>query len=150
MNLASFKNVLSTLQNGLNYFLVRDVIELKGLRFKAFHGCFENEKRFGQIFIVDSTFYSSFPKPHITKDDLSNATNYVDLYRDIKETMTKESVNLLETLSDKICCKIFKKHKNIFKIDLSIKKCTAPLNIDHENFDYIGIKIERYYYYYLH
>lgn len=82
-----------------------DWIWLEGMVFYAYHGVDEAEKRLGQRFVVDLGVSLDL-RPAGTTDDLSHTVNYARLYRLCQAVVEGPSVNLLETLAERIATEV--------------------------------------------
>lgn len=97
-------------------------IELNQLRFFAYHGFYEEEKKIGAEFEVNLSV--SFSQNKIA--GLNETVNYEKLYFLIKEEM-KRPRSLLETLSMEIARAIHHSFPQIKKIEISISKLQVPI-----------------------
>ena len=98
-------------------------IELKQLRFFAYHGLYEEEKKIGAEFEVNLAVSFS-PSDKITA--LDETVNYEKLYQLLKEEMQKPR-DLLETLAMEIAQAIHLAFSQIKKIGISITKLHVPI-----------------------
>jgi 7,8-dihydroneopterin aldolase/epimerase/oxygenase len=98
-------------------------IELKQLRFFAYHGLYKEEQKIGNDFEVD-LLVSYNTSEMVT--DISDTINYVTLYEIVKEEM-KKTTELLETLVMTITGRIREKFPQAVSIDISIYKLTPPI-----------------------
>jgi dihydroneopterin aldolase len=78
-----------------------DMIALRGLRVRGFHGVFEQERRDGQDFVVDAVLELSTATA-AASDDLADTVHYGDLAERLAAVVGGEPVNLLETLVDRL------------------------------------------------
>jgi dihydroneopterin aldolase len=100
------------------------IIELKQLRFYAFHGLYPEEKKTGNEFEVNLAVFHQ-PKNKVVTD-INETVNYADLYDLVKQKM-KEPVELIETLCMTIAHSIQEKFPSVKKVDISICKLTPPI-----------------------
>ncbi|MCI1779210.1 MAG: dihydroneopterin aldolase [Bacteroidales bacterium] len=100
-------------------------IELKDMEFFARHGCFEQERRIGNNFMVDFWYESDFSTA-AHSDDINDAINYQDVYTIIKEQMNIPS-SLLENVAFRILSAVRKKFPAIRDAGVSIDKINPPL-----------------------
>jgi dihydroneopterin aldolase len=102
-----------------------DKIILQGMRFFGYHGVLPEERAMGQWFEIDVEIWGDLSKA-AESDCVDDTLNYQQVYRDIKEIVEGEPVNLLEHLAHKIVC-------NIMALPLPervlvrVKKPQAPL-----------------------
>ena len=100
-------------------------IELKGLRFRAFHGVLEEEGLLGNDFEVELLVHYQAPENRITS--IKDTINYVDIYGIVKEEMNVRSA-LLETVVMKICHRLHVDYPQIEKITITLSKLTPPIH----------------------
>jgi dihydroneopterin aldolase len=102
----------------------RMTVELKALRFVAYHGLYEEEQKTGNEYEVNLT--ASF-EPQAPITDISETLNYVNLYELIREEMNKPT-DLLETLAMTITTRIHQEMPRVKKISISIYKLHPPIS----------------------
>jgi len=100
-------------------------IHLSGMEFYAHHGCFEEERHVGAHFKVDVILEYDAAMA-TTTDAIAQAVNYQSVYSDIKEIM-RESVNLLETLCQKVLSVLKEKYPQIIHAEVTIYKINPTL-----------------------
>jgi len=100
-----------------------DKIVLQGLEFHGYHGAFPEETKFGARFLVDLEMYLELPDD----DDLEKTVGYHIVYELVKEEVTEERYDLIETLAHKIAEKIMKTFTEIQFILVRVHKPHAPL-----------------------
>lgn len=76
-----------------------DQIRLTGMRFRTTHGVYDFERVEPQDFVVD---VRCDLVPRSASDELATTVDYADLSRAIAADVTGESVNLIETLAERI------------------------------------------------
>ena len=100
-------------------------IQLEGMEFFAYHGCFDEEQIIGTHFTVDLEFvYDSSRAEH--SDRLADALNYQDAYRIVKEEMEKKSY-LLEHVGRRILDAIKSTFPGIRNAKVRISKVNPPV-----------------------
>jgi len=100
------------------------IIELKGLRFHAFHGLFPEEKKTGNDFEVN-LLVSFVPNSTMIRS-LDSTVDYTRLFEILKAEMQKPRA-LLETLAMEIAELIHSLFPEIKRIDISIRKDQPPI-----------------------
>jgi len=100
------------------------IIELKGLRFFAEHGMYEEELKVGNEFEVDIAIGTKAPKKKISSID--QTINYVDVFRIVKEEF-KQRKQLLETCAMQISNRLQERFPNVEKLTISIRKLNPPI-----------------------
>jgi dihydroneopterin aldolase len=99
-------------------------IELKELRFHAFHGLFEEEKLAGNEFGVN--LFVTY-KPSSTKiDQITETIDYGRLYEIVSAEMNKRR-DLLEALAAAIVEKVYQSFPVVTKVVITISKLHPPI-----------------------
>ena len=112
-------------------------IQLAGMRFYAFHGCFEEEQKIGTHFIVDVTLtYDA--EAAIDNDDVEKSVNYLLVYSTIQKVMN-EPRHLIETVADHIVSKIKNDFPQVQHVSVKLCKLNPPLDGKTE---YVAVKME--------
>ena len=102
------------------------IMELRGMEFRARHGCLEKERLYGNVFRVD--FKAEYPLRDVSRsDDLADAANYAAIYGIIEREMAIPA-NLLESLARRIAEAIRLEFKDsLGTIELSVSKRNPPV-----------------------
>jgi len=98
-------------------------IHLHHLKFFAYHGLYEEERKAGNNFEMDVDVVADIPGT-ITK--LEQTVDYAMVYAIIDERM-KQPTALLETLVHDLVEKIHDYDNRIKSVSISIKKLSAPI-----------------------
>lgn len=101
------------------------IIELKGMRFFAHHGCFSEEKTIGNFFIVDFAVEADVTAAG-ESDALEDTLNYQKIFDIVKEEMAVSS-NLLEHVATRILKHFKADFPGTGKATVSISKLNPPL-----------------------
>lgn len=108
--------------------VVETYIELKELRFHAFHGVLPQERSVGGDFIV--TLRVGYDWTRAMKTDLVGDTlNYAELYELVDREMAVPSF-LLEHVAGRIALAVETHHPDISSIDLWVTKVNPPMGAD--------------------
>ena len=100
-------------------------IELEGMEFKAYHGCLEQEKVRGNVFIVD--FKGSLDLSAAAEsDNLNDTLNYGEIYEIVAEEMSIPS-ELLENVAGRIVKAIEKKFPQLVEFSVRVSKKRPPV-----------------------
>ena len=99
-------------------------IELKQLRFFAYHGLYKNEKELGGQFEIDLSV-SFYPAENEIRA-IKNTINYEQLFEFLKHEM-QETRDLLETLAMEITEKIHLQFPKVKKVGIIITKLNPPI-----------------------
>jgi dihydroneopterin aldolase len=98
-------------------------VHLKELKFHAYHGLYAGEEKTGGLFEVNlSVWY----KPEGRIEQLDQTINYVELFNIVKQRMMQQT-SLIETVAEDMCTQLKERFTMINKIELSIDKCSPPI-----------------------
>lgn len=112
-------------------------IFLKGMRFYAYHGCFEEEQKIGTHFTADVTLtYDA--EAAVAGDDVEKSVNYQLVYRTIQRVMDKPR-HLIETVADQIVREIKQEFPQVQKVIVKLCKMNPPLDGKTE---YVAVQME--------
>lgn len=98
------------------------------MRFYAFHGVMEQEKKVGNKFTVDIEIDAEVEKSTIT-DNIEDTINYAEIYNIVKEQMAIPS-NLLEHVAGRIIDKLHENIPQITGIRVKVSKINPPFGGD--------------------
>jgi dihydroneopterin aldolase len=105
-------------------------IELKELRFHAFHGVLPQERTVGGDFVI--TLRIGYPwQQAMETDDVGDTLDYAAVYRLVSREMALPS-RLLEHVAGRIAKALFRDFPLITSIDLWLTKVTPPMGADCE------------------
>ena len=100
-------------------------IELKGLRFHAFHGVLPQERTVGGDYEVDiSVDYAD--ERAVETDNVEDTLNYAELYDIVKEEMAQPS-NLLEHVAGRIGKRTLKTFSGAHSVTVAVTKLNPPI-----------------------
>lgn len=116
-----------------------DKIQMNKMEFYGYHGVFPEEKKLGQQFIIDLTVQLDLKKAGQT-DDLRHSVNYAELYTCCKEIVEGESVNLIETIAEKIAGTILSNYRELDICTVKVTKPNPPIKGHYES---VAIEITR-------
>lgn len=105
-------------------------IFLRQLRFHAFHGVLDQERRVGNDYVINVVAECDFAHAMQT-DELEDTVNYAEIYRVVKEEMAIPS-KLLEHVAGRIGERLFNEFPSLQSLDISIMKVTPPFGADCE------------------
>lgn len=105
-------------------------IFLRQVRFHAYHGVLEQERRVGNDYAINMVAECDFAHAMQT-DELEDTVNYADIYRVVKEEMAIPS-KLLEHVAGKIGERLFNEFPSLQSLDISIMKVNPPFGADCE------------------
>lgn len=105
-------------------------IFLRQLRFHAFHGVLDQERRVGNDYVINVVVECDFAHAMQT-DELEDTVNYAEIYRVVKEEMAVPS-KLLEHVAGRIGERLFNEFPSLQSLDISIMKVNPPFGADCE------------------
>ena len=105
-------------------------IFLRQVRFHAYHGVLEQERRVGNDYVINVVAECDFTHAMLT-DELEDTVNYAEIYRVVKEEMAIPS-KLLEHVAGKIGERLFNEFPSLQSLDISIMKVNPPFGADCE------------------
>ena len=101
------------------------IIELEEMRFWAFHGCLESERRNGNLFLVD--FHGELDmRKAAGSDNLEDTVNYGLVYDLVKEEMRVPS-DLLENVAGRIVRRIAERFPEFVRFSVRVSKRRPPV-----------------------
>jgi dihydroneopterin aldolase len=115
-----------------------DRITLTGLRASAFHGVFEEERRTGQIFIIDVTVFLDL-RGAATSDDLERTIHYGVLAEQVVNAVQSDPVDLIETVAERVA-HVALSHQAAQHVTVTVHKPNAPITVP---FDDVSVTITR-------
>lgn len=117
----------------------KDEIRIETLEVYAYHGVFPEEKRRGQLFLVNVILYTDM-RAAAKSDQLEHSTDYGDVCCYITEWMNNNNCNLIETVAENLAQNILVRYDLICGLDLEIRKPEAPIE---QPFGCVSVKIHR-------
>jgi len=100
-------------------------ISLENISFYAYHGCFEEEQRVGNDFLVSLAMKVNTTAA-AQSDDLSQTVNYQEVFEVVKQQMEITS-KLLEHVTQRIIDAVLQRFPAIDEITVSVSKINPPL-----------------------
>jgi 7,8-dihydroneopterin aldolase/epimerase/oxygenase len=101
------------------------LISLEGMEFFAYHGCYREEQVVGTKFIVDLYIEADLSKSE-KSDNLSDTTNYQEVYLLVKKEMETNSF-LLEHIGRRILNSVKEHFPEILKVKIKVSKMNPQL-----------------------
>jgi len=99
-------------------------VALKGMKFYAFHGYYEFERRIGNNYIVDIEAQIELARD--PNDQIDETINYEQLYEVVKRYMSKK-YKLLESLAYDIAQEVKTTHPKVKEIKVVLHKLNPPV-----------------------
>lgn len=116
-----------------------DKIILENIEIFANHGLFKEEKVLGQKFILSLELDLNIKKC-ATTGDLTQSVHYGELCHRVEALFTECSIDLLETVVDKITKFILNEYPIVKKVKAELKKPWAPIG---RHLDYAAVQMTR-------
>ena len=115
-----------------------DQIILTGLRANGFHGVYENERRDGQVFVIDVTVWLDL-RAAANGDELAKTIHYGELAQEVVGAVERDPVDLIETVAERIAGVVLA-HEAAERVRVTVHKPSAPITVP---FDDVAVTIER-------
>jgi len=116
-----------------------DHVQVQNLCIFGRHGVLEEERRLGQKFYVDLDV--ALDSRAFTRDDsYENAVCYAGLCELVQRVSSAETLNLIESLGDRIAVAILKENTQVSEACVTIRKPSAPINA---SLDTVSVVITR-------
>lgn len=116
-----------------------DKIFIKNLEVYAYHGVLDEERRLGQKFFIDAVLYADLREAGMS-DALDKTVNYAELCQKISEYTKANPRRLIEAAAEDIAQLALTEYGCVKKIDVTIKKPSAPVGLPLE---YPSVSITR-------
>lgn len=116
-----------------------DVICVRGMRFFAYHGLFEEEHKLGQRFVVNLWLHLDLRSVG-QSGDLQETVDYGAAYELVRQVVEGEAVPLLEMLAERVAHRLLTSYDNLQAVSVEVEKPSAPVP---GVLDTVSIRIER-------
>lgn len=107
------------------------IVEVSGIRVRAFHGCINEEAIVGGEFSINVKVHAPFLKAALT-DDLNEAIDYVVL-TDIVKAEMQIRAKLIEVVALRIVKSIQTRYPIATEVEVKLIKHRAPIQSDVKN-----------------
>ena len=111
-----------------------DKVDVKGLRFKGFHGCHAEERLTGGVFETDVTLSLDNSKA-ANSDQIGDAVDYVAVM-DVVEHVMNVPKNLIETVANEIAKALLNRFPQCEDVVVTVKKLSPPV---HHEVEYVSV-----------
>ncbi|CAN5248760.1 dihydroneopterin aldolase [soil metagenome] len=108
-----------------------DNITLTGLRARANHGVLEEERRTGQVFVIDAVVYLDLAAA-AESDDLDKTIHYGVLAEEIVTAVEGDPVDLIETVAERVA-RVVLAHRAAVATTVTVHKPSAPISVPFED-----------------
>jgi dihydroneopterin aldolase len=105
----------------------RDRITLLGVGAVGYHGVLDQEKRSGQPFFVDLVMYLDLSRAG-AEDDVALTAHYGEVAEEVRDMVIGPSVNLIETLADRIARRLLERFP-LEAVEVTVHKPKAPIEV---------------------
>ncbi len=95
------------------------------MEFRAFHGCYELERKVGNRFTVDLDIRTEMGDV-AESDDVTKAVNYLTVYELVREQMAITN-STIEAVACRIISTIRQKYPEVIGVRCSVAKIAPPL-----------------------
>lgn len=103
-------------------------IFLDNMKFRAFHGVMQQERRVGGDFAVSLNVRFN-PEKAVESDDVDDTLNYAVIYDMVKQEMQQPS-RLLENVAGRIGRRILETMPRAEAVDITVSKLNPPMGAD--------------------
>lgn len=118
--------------------MTADRIELRGLRAHGFHGVLDDERRQGQVFVVDATVELDTTAA-AAADDLARTIDYAGLAQRLVAVVEGDPVDLIETLAARLVA-VCLDDERVTAAEVTVHKPQAPVGVPFED---VAVTIRR-------
>jgi len=118
---------------------VTDHIVLQGISARGFHGVLDFEKADGQDFVVDLSLEVDLRRAG-RSDQLAHTVSYAEVAADVVALITGPSLDLIETLADRIAAAALE-HPLVQSAQVTVHKPQAPVGVP---FSDVRVVVERH------
>jgi len=115
-----------------------DRIVLQGISARGYHGVLDFEKADGQDFVVDVTLEVDLRRPG-GSDLLAHTVDYSEVAADVVALVTGPSLDLIETLADRIALEALKRPL-VQAVQVTVHKPQAPVGVPVAD---VQVRVER-------
>jgi dihydroneopterin aldolase len=108
-----------------------DQIALRGLRVRGYHGVLPEERKLGQIFVIDAVLDVD-TRPAAAGDDLTKTVDYAVLAQQVTDVVAGEPVDLIETLAQRLA-DVCLASDLVEAVEIVVHKPDAPVPLPFED-----------------
>lgn len=100
-------------------------IHLDGMEFRAYHGCYDLERKVGNRFVVDLELVTELGRV-AEEDDVEQAVNYLKVYETVREVMAVEQ-RTIERVAQNVIDALYERFPAIAGVRCTVAKMAPPL-----------------------
>lgn len=116
-----------------------DSIDLCGMKFYGYHGCFAEEREKGQYFFIDVSLYMDLSIAG-KNDDLQATVDYGKVMELVRSIVEGRPVSLIECLAQRIAEAVRRDFAVADRVKVTVHKPSAPLPTEFQD---ASVTIER-------
>lgn len=113
-------------------------ILIEKLDIYAYHGCFAEEERLGQRFILDIVLATDIRASAIS-DALADTVDYGRAVAVATEAFTARRYNLLEAAARGVALALLEQFPSVSRVEVTLRKPAPPI---HANLAAVGIRLD--------
>jgi dihydroneopterin aldolase/2-amino-4-hydroxy-6-hydroxymethyldihydropteridine diphosphokinase len=113
-------------------------VRLTGIHARGFHGVLPEERRDGQVFVVDVDM-SVDVAPAAASDDLAQTVDYSVVAAEVVDVVAGPACDLIETLAVRIAHRVLR-HPLVDAVTVTVHKPMAPVGVP---FDDVAVSVTR-------
>ena len=108
--------------------ITQSSIQLHDMRFYAYHGVMEQERRVGGQYLVTLCVKSDLSRA-VVSDSVADTVNYAALYEVVAREMAQPS-QLLEHVAGRVAQRVLDDFPQVEQLSIRITKCNPPMGAD--------------------
>ena len=108
--------------------ITQSSIQLHDMRFYAYHGVMEQERRVGGEYLVSLQVEADLSGAVIS-DAVADTVNYAELYEVVRRVMAEPS-QLLEHVAGRIGQRVLDEFPQVTALTVRVTKCNPPMGAD--------------------
>ena len=108
--------------------ITQSSIRLHDMRFYAYHGVMEQERRVGGEYLVSLQVETDLSRA-VNSDSVADTINYAQLYDVVRHEMAEPS-QLLEHVAGRIGQRVLDRFPQVTALTVSVTKCNPPMGAD--------------------
>ena len=120
--------------------ITQSSIRLHDMRFYAYHGVMEQERRVGGEYLVSLQVEADLSCA-VNSDTVADTVNYALLYEVVKREMAEPS-QLLEHVAGRIGQRVLDNFQQVTALTVSVTKCNPPMDADSKGAS-VELRIEK-------
>jgi dihydroneopterin aldolase len=108
--------------------ITQSSIQLHDMRFYAYHGVMEQERRVGGQYLVTLCVKADLSRA-VVSDSVADTVNYAALYEVVAREMAQPS-QLLEHVAGRVAQRVLDDFPQVEQLSIRITKCNPPMGAD--------------------